>query len=155
MQVSGRFSILLLLSFCLVPLSSADAQDITVGGSTGSSFGTVIVPTQPAPLRVAPPGSLGPPGKKMGTTSKDKNYLILGGKQIPKFFSSDRWVKIAPIMPDGTVRPEDGGWVYWGEDPKSSSPNFLTKNPDDIDPEVILNIKKYLRAVRPIGKIVI
>lgn len=144
MQIPYRFWALLAFSCYFGFVPSAHAQDITLGGSAGGNLGTVVMPTQPAPLRTSPPGFLGTPGEKTGKTSEGESYVILEGKQIPKFFSSDRWIKIAPVKPDGTVSPHDGGWVYWGQNEMDASPNFKAVVPGEIDPAVRLGIDQYI-----------
>ena len=125
---TGRSPLLLLL--CVLGtlcVSHTNAQDLysPIGAIIHgpSDFGALVQPTHPVPIVAGPPGGmLIQPGQQIGTASPERTYVITGAKEY-QWWSTDRWVQITPVTPDGMLRPDQTGWTHWGADP-SHSPAF-------------------------------
>ena len=67
-------------------------------------------------------------------------YVIIESQQVPSVFTSDRWIKVAPITTSG-IELDRAAWAYWGS-VKGDSPNFdyLTT----IDQKYISSINEFI-----------
>ncbi len=101
--------------------------------------GQLLQPTQPAPIRAAPPsGFWRTPGEQVAETAIGSDYLILDHMDVQSGLgASQTWVQIAPVDPvTRTVDPNASGWVYFGETATSRSMNFA---PGSIDQSQSMN----------------
>lgn len=126
----SRIPVLLALAAHLAIPGAAPAQDLV---------GQLLEPTQPAPIRAAPPsGFWRTPGEQIAETQVGTDYYILNHMDVQSGVgASQTWVQIAPLDPaTGTVDPNQGGWVYYGETATSRSMNFT---PDAADQTQSMN----------------
>lgn len=102
----------------------------------------VVTPTQPAPMRTAPPtGLLRMPGEQFGQTEPGTSYLVLDRIDVQSGLGSmQTWVELAPIdQSSGQTDMQQTGWVYYGRGEAFTtdvSPNFATRSLNQLEPAV-------------------